>query len=60
MKPQTPTIHVRLPHDTFARIQQLALENKRPKSYMARELIEKSLAELRDLEDAPPRKAARR
>ncbi len=51
MKPRR-SIHVGLPDDTYQRIKHIARDQQKPQSYVARELIEKSLLELRALEDA--------
>ncbi len=59
MKPVRTVLHVSLPDDTFQRIKQIAETERRPQSYVARELIEKSLFEMQAVEDAP-KKATRR
>jgi predicted transcriptional regulator len=58
MKLPRTVLHVSLPDDTFQRIKQIATDERRPQSYIARELIEESLVARR--EAAIPRKAARR
>ncbi len=52
MKRKGTVVHVHFPPDTFARIKQIALENRRSQSYVARELVEKSLMDMRALADA--------
>ncbi len=62
MKRPLPTrtvLHVSLPNEVVDRITQMARDDHRTKSFVARDLIEKSLAELRDLDESP-RRAARR
>ncbi len=52
MKRKGTVVHVHLPPDTFARVKQLAADDKRSQSYISRELIEKSLMDMRAIEDA--------
>ncbi len=59
MKPVSMVLHVRLPPDTFARIKQLAIEDRRPQSFVARELIEARLFQIFDADAAVQKKARR-
>ena len=54
-------LHVSLPHEVIERIKQMAVDDHRTKSFVARDLIERSLFELRALEEAgeTPRRSRR-